>query len=202
MYAIMNTNSVVKGVISQMSPQGYLHNKLDVKVLILFILARIETPLDVDQIYEVAYQDDSLNYFMLAESLHELSDTGHLHLDDQNKYTITEKGRKHGSYTEDSLAVPVVEKVSVSIQAKIDQLRRESLLSTAVTQDEHGNWVATLHYADNSLPLMSISLFAPNETHGKLMAENMRKNITDIYKAALDAATDEKKGRKRKVYED
>lgn len=185
-----------------MSPQGYLHNKLDVKVLILFILARIETPLDVDQIYEVAYQDESLNYFMLAESLHELTDTGHLNVDDQNRYTITEKGRKHGSYTEDSLAVPVVEKVSVSIQAKIDQLRRESLLSTEVTQDEKGNWIATLHYSDNDMPLMSVSLFAPNEAHGQAMAENMKKNITSIYKAAVDAATDEKKNRSRRTYED
>lgn len=183
------------------SPQGYLHNELDVKILILFILARINTPLDVDQVYEVAFQDDSLNYFMLAESLHELVDTGHLTIDAQNRYTITEKGRKQGSFVEDSLAVPVVEKVSAAIQVKLDQLRRESLLSTEVSQDDKGNWVATLRYNDNDLPLMTVSLFAPNESHGKAMAENMKKHITDIYKAALDAATDEKKNRSKRNYD-
>ncbi len=183
-------------------PQGFLHDKLDVKVLILFILARIDTPLDVDQIYEVAYQDDSLNYFVLAESLPELKDTGHLDVDERGRYTITEKGRKQGSYVEDSLAIPVVQKVSVAIQQKIDQLRRESLLSTEVTQDENGCWVATLHYRDDNKPLMSISLLAPNENHGKAMAENMRKNVASIYKAAMDAATDQERIRRKQRNED
>lgn len=179
-------------------PQGFLHDKLDVKVLILFILARIETPLDVDQIYEVAYQDDSLNYFVLAESLHELKDTGHLAADEKGCYTITEKGRKHGSYVEDSLAIPVVQKVTVSIQEKKDQIRRESLLSTEVTQDKNGNWIATLNYRDDDKPLMHISLWAPNEKHGKAMAENMRKNVASIYKAAMFAATDEERYRRKR----
>ncbi len=185
-----------------MSPQGYLHDKLDVKVLILFILARIETPLDVDQIYEVAYQDESLNYFVLAESLPELCDTGHLSVDQNGCYTITEKGRKQGGFVEDSLAIPVVQKVSVSIQQKIDQIRRESLLSTEVQQDENGNYMAVLHYRDNELPLMTISLYSPNESHAAAMANNMRKNITDIYKAAIEAATDDKRVKRQRRHDD
>lgn len=181
-----------------MSPQGFLHDKLDVKVLILFILARMETPLDVDQVYEVAYQDESLNYFTLAESMHELVDTGHLSIDEKNHYVITEKGRKQGAFVEDSLAIPVVEKVSAAIEAKKDQMRRDSLLSTSVTQNEDGNWIATLNYADNGLPLMTVSLFAPNQEHGRRMANNMKKYVTDIYKAAMDAATDEKKNKSRR----
>lgn len=181
-----------------MSPQGYLHNEMDVKVLILFILARIETPLDVDEIYEVAYQDESLNYFMLANCLHELKLTGHVTTEDGTHYTITAKGKKQGSYVEDSLALPVVEKVSVSIQAKIDQIRRDSLLKTQVHQDENGVWIATLHYRDNELPLMSISLFAPNREHAYAMAENMRKHNTLIYKTAMDAATNQEKYRRKK----
>ena len=58
-------------------PKGFLHTKLDVKVLILFILARIDTPLSAQEIYEVAYQDESLNYFTFAESLPELVESGH-----------------------------------------------------------------------------------------------------------------------------
>jgi hypothetical protein len=176
-----------------MAPQGFLHNKLDVKVLILFILARIDTPLDVDAIYEVAYQDDSLNYFTLAESLPELKDSGHLAVNSHGQYTITEKGRQHGSYVEDSLAVPVVEKVSAAIERKIDQLRRESLLVTTVTQDDSGYWSANLKYQDEKMPLMQLSLMAPNEELGKVMAEHMKKHVTQIYKFCVDAAMDDRR---------
>lgn len=182
-------------------PQGFLHDKLDVKVLILFILARIETPLDVDQIYEVAYQDDSLNYFVLAESVHELTDTGHLAQNENGCYTITEKGRKQGGFVEDSLAIPVVEKVSAAIQRKIDELYRESLLTTETCQDENGHWIATLNYQEERKPLMRVSLMAPNEAHAKAMAENMKKNVSALYKAAMDAATDEDRARRQRRHE-
>lgn len=182
-------------------PQGFLHDKLDVKVLILFILARIETPLDVDQIYEVAYQDESLNYFVLAESVHELTDTGHLHQDEQGRYTITDKGRTQGGFVEDSLAVPVVEKVSAAIQLKIDALYRDSLLTTEAEQDESGHWIATLNYREDDKPLMRVSLMAPNESHAKAMAENMKKYVSILYKTAMDAATDEARIRNQNRHE-
>lgn len=147
-----------------MEPRGYLHNKLDVKVLILFILARIDTPLTGQEIYEVAYQDESLNYFTFAESLPELVASGHLQADKRERYSITDKGRQQGSFVEDSLAVPVVQKVSAAITEKLTQLRRDSYITTTVAQDENGYWISTLHYQDDGMPMMTLSLMAPSET--------------------------------------
>ena len=80
-----------------MEPLGYLHNKMDVKVLVLFILSRIDSPLRLEDLYEVAYQDDSLNYFTLVESLGELQESGHITADAEGRYYITEKGRTQGN---------------------------------------------------------------------------------------------------------
>ena len=171
-----------------MEPHGFLHDKLDVKVLILFILARIDTPLDVDDIYTIAYQDDSLNYFVLAESLPELRDSGHLTMDEKGRYSITEKGRTQGSYVEDSLAIPVVQKVTKAINDKKNQLRRDSYFTTAVTQDENEHWIATLNYLDDGLPLMRVSLMAPSQEVGEEMAKNMRKHVDIVYKTCMDVA--------------
>ena len=80
-----------------MEPLGYLHNKMDVKVLVLFILSRIDSPLRLEDLYEVAYQDDSLNYFTLVESIGELQSSGHITADADGRYYITDKGRTQGS---------------------------------------------------------------------------------------------------------
>lgn len=173
-----------------MDPKGYLHDKLDVKVLILFILARIDTPLTCQEIYEVAYQDESLNYFMFAESLSELADSGHLQVNDRQRYSISEKGRKQGAVVEDSLAVPVVQKVSAAITDKLTQLRRDGYITTSVTQDESGYWIATLNYRDDGMPMMSLSLMAPNEQLGQAMARNLKKQADLLYKTNLDIAID------------
>lgn len=171
-----------------MDPKGYLHDKLDVKVLILFILARIDTPLSGQEIYEVAYQDESLNYFMFAESLPELVDSGHLQVDGRQRYSITDKGRKQGSFVEDSLAVPVIQKVSAAITEKLTQLRRDGYITTSVTQDADGYWIATLNYKDDGMPMMTLSLMAPNEALGQAMARNLKKQADLLYKTNLDIA--------------
>lgn len=173
-----------------MEPHGFLHNKLDVKVLILFILARIDTPLSGQEIYEVAYQDDSLNYFMLAESLPELVRSGHITQDEKGRYAITDKGREQGTYVEDSLAVPVVQKVSAAISHKQMLLRRDGYITTDVTQDKNGYWIVTLRYQDEKLPMMTLSLMAPNEPLGQEMAKHLKKHADMLYKYNLDTAID------------
>ena len=176
-------------------PMGYLHNKVDVKVLILYIMARIDTPLSVQEIFEVAYQDESLNYFMFAESLPELEDSGHLKSDDRGRYSITEKGRQQGADVEDSLAVPVVQKVSTAITAKLTQLRRDGFITTTVSQDENGYWIVTLNYRDDGMPMMTLSLMAPNQELAETMAVKLKKRADHLYKFNLDAAIDTEKKR-------
>ncbi len=176
-------------------PKGFLHTKLDVKVLILFILARIDTPLSAQEIYEVAYQDESLNYFTFAESLPELVESGHLQVNDSHQYSITEKGRKQGADVEDSLAVPVVQKVSAAITDKLTQLRRDHFITTSVAQDEKGYWISTLRYQDDGMPMMTLSMMAPNEDLGRTMAANLKKHADLLYKTNLDIAIES--GKKR-----
>lgn len=171
-----------------MAPTGYLHDDMDVKVLILFILARIDTPLTVQEVYEVAYQDDSLNYFTFADSISRLADTGHVSADQKGRYTITDKGRQQGQYVEDSLAVPVVIKVSMAIERKKADLRRDGYLTTSVQQDEAGFWTVTLNYKDDGMPMMTLTLMAPNEELGNVMAANMKKQAELIYQTNLETA--------------
>ena len=173
------------------TPKGYLHSQVDVKVLILFILARIEQPLSGQELYEVAYQDDSLNYFMFFSSLPELVATGHLRQDAEKRYAITELGRTQGAQVEDSLAVPVVEKVSAAIAQKLAMIRRSDFIKTAVLQDDHGNYQAILRYQVDEMPGMELSLHAPNESVAQAMAENLRKRADELYRLCYDAALQE-----------
>lgn len=168
-------------------PQGYLHNKLDVKVLILFILARIDTPLTGQELFEVGYQDDSLNYFTFAESLPELVASGHVS-EQEGRYAITDLGRRQGAQVEDSLAVPVVTKVAAAITRKQTELLRDSFITTQVSQDENGYWIATLLYRDDGMPMMTLSLMAPNQALAAEMARRLRLRADALYKSNLDAA--------------
>ena len=171
------------------APRGFLHDKTTVKVVILYILARIDTPLSRQEIYELAYQDDSLNYFDFSECLPELVSSGHLTLNSIQRYSITEKGRAQGAELEDSVAVPIVQKVSAAIAQKRNQLRRDSNITVSARQDAEGQWISTLSYRDDNKPLMTLSLLAPNEPLAESMAENLRKQADLLYKQAMEIAT-------------
>ena len=91
-----------------MERHGFVHDMLDVKVLILYIMARVAYPVDLQKIYELSYQDDGLSYFDVAEAVPQMIESGHLERVDGERYVITEKGREAGSVTEDSVAYPVM----------------------------------------------------------------------------------------------
>ena len=46
-----------------MEKHGFIHNMMDVKVLILYVTARVDCPVTAQTIYELCYQDDCLSYF-------------------------------------------------------------------------------------------------------------------------------------------
>ena len=99
---------------------------------------------------------------------------------------------------EDSLAVPVVQKVSVSIAEKQIQLRREGFITTEISQDENGYWVAILNYRDDGMPMMRLEMMAPNEELAGTMAANMKKRANLLYKTNLDLAIESGKAQEVK----
>ena len=63
---------------------GFIHDMLDVKVLVLFVMARVSYPVNIQQIYELCYQDDCLSYFDVCTAVPEMVTSGHLkELEDQ-----------------------------------------------------------------------------------------------------------------------
>ena len=83
---------------------GFIHDMLDVKVLILFVMARVNYPVSSNEVYELCYQDDCLSYFDVCTAIPEMVNSGHLKELEDQKYAITDKGRADGSLTEDSIA--------------------------------------------------------------------------------------------------
>ena len=85
-----------------MARYGFIHDKLDIKFLILYFMARVAAPIDFPTLTELTVCDDGIGYFEFAEAVSELVESGHLTLED-GLYSITEKGRENGAACESSL---------------------------------------------------------------------------------------------------
>ena len=76
---------------------GFIHDMMDVKVLILFVTARSNYPMTIQEIYETCYVDDCLSYFDVCTAVPEMVKSGHLLAVEDDKYEITPKGKETGS---------------------------------------------------------------------------------------------------------
>jgi predicted transcriptional regulator of viral defense system len=95
---------------------GFIHDMMDVKVLILFVTARSNYPMTTQEIYELCYQDDCLSYFDVCTAIPQMVESGHLEDLKDGRYLITEKGREDGKITEDSIAFTVRQRAEVAVE--------------------------------------------------------------------------------------
>ena len=65
---------------------GFIHDMMDVKILILYVTARAEYPMTTQEIYEVCYQDDRLSYFDVCTAIPEMVVSGHLQEVEKDKF--------------------------------------------------------------------------------------------------------------------
>ena len=170
---------------------GFIHDMLDVKILILFVMARVSYPVNVQQIYELCYQDDCLSYFDVCTALPEMVRSGHLKELDNENYEITEKGRADGSLTEDSIAFTVKQRADNAVARFNRQIRRSSFVKTQIIPRDSGDFSVVMALDDEFGNLMTLELLAPNQRQAVRLGKLFEKKAEAVYNLTMAELLDE-----------
>lgn len=168
-----------------MQKLGFIHDMMDVKVLILYAAARSVYPLTVQELYEVCYQDDCLSYFDVCTAVPEMVRSGHLRAVDEERYEITEKGRQQGELTADTVAFTVKQRVENAVEKYNRQLRRKSYVTTRVTESQAGEVSVTMNLTDEVGHLMTLTLMAPDQRQAMRLGKLLEIKAEDIYNLTM-----------------
>lgn len=160
---------------------GFIHDMMDVKVLILFVAARASYPMSAQEVYELCYQDECLSYFDVCTALPEMVTSGHLKQLEDEKYQITEKGRADGALTEDSIAFTVKQRAENAVNRFNRQLRRSSFVKTQIIPREDGEFSVVMALDDEMGNLMTLELAAPNQRQAVRLGKLFEKKAESIY---------------------
>lgn len=169
-----------------MERRGFIHDMLDVKLLVLYIMSRVMYPVDLQKIYELAYQDDCLSYFDLAQAVPQMVESGHLEEVEGKRYVITEKGREACAVTEDAVAYPVMQRAQAAVDRYNRAVRRSSFVKTSVRQREGGDYSVSLSLNDEVSDLLKMELMAPTQKHAYRLAAAFSENAETIYRLIMD----------------
>lgn len=170
---------------------GYLHDMMDVKILILFIMSRVKYPVSIQQIYELCYQDDSLSYFDVCTAVPEMVASGHLEATQDDQYVITAKGRQDGETTKDDIAFTVKQNAENAIDRFNRQIHRSSFVKTRVEPRENGEYGVIMSLSDAMGILMTMELTAPDSRQAVRLSRLFEKKAENVYNLTMAELLDE-----------
>ncbi|MGI5936233.1 MAG: DUF4364 family protein [Oscillospiraceae bacterium] len=168
-----------------MSRFGFIREKLDIKILILFILQRLPEAVDGSTLADLTLCDDGISYFDYVECLNELIDTGHV-TESDGKYRITEKGIRNGSAIESSLPYSVRSKAERAALSVAAVMRRNSMIKTSHKPLPEGGYRVELSLADGMGEIISMRLLAAGQEQAEKLEANFRKDAEGVYNHIID----------------
>ena len=142
---------------------GFIHDKLEIKFLILYITARVIEPIPFDTVWDLAMCDEGVDYFDFAECLSDLVRTEHLTLSADGLYAITDKGLRNSRICESSLPYSVRLRCDKNLAACNRHLRRKSQVKASTEKRPNGTYTVRLELSDDMGSVMDLRLAIPRE---------------------------------------
>lgn len=164
---------------------SYIHDKLDVKMLVLYLTARITEPIGFDTLTDLVMRH-GVDYFLYVEALSELVDSAHLNFDG-DLYAITEKGKSTSSACETSLP-PSVRQRSDQEATRINAvLRRRAQVKGERFDNADGSVTARMSLNDDRGTLLALELLCPSQEQADQLISTFQAKPEWVYNHILEA---------------
>lgn len=158
---------------------GFIHEKLDIKILILFVLRRLPSEIDPETLADLVMCDDGIGYFDYSDCLSELVDTEHVVKNDFG-YIITEKGTRNAEAVESSLPYSVRRKAERLIEPVEERLRRAAMIN-AKHSVKDGVCTVDLSMSDDMGEVIKMSFICGSEENARQIEKNFRLDAEGYY---------------------
>ena len=158
------------------------------KLLILYLLDRVDFPMTNAQICEFILEKGYTNYFKLQEVLREMQDCGYLQAEttyNRTLYHLTEEGRTTLHYFKSHLSPAIREDVDAYLQEKAYSLKQEVAVRADFYRNEQHLYEVHLQLLEEGASLLELRLTVPTETEARAMTDGWNKGYQEIYKSLL-----------------
>ncbi|MDR1131052.1 MAG: DUF4364 family protein [Oscillospiraceae bacterium] len=172
---------------------GFIHEKLDIKILILFVLNRLPGPVSFETLSDLVMVDDGFDYFEFSQCLAELVKTGQVG-QDENSYRITKLGAENGDAVESSIPYSVRAKAERRAQPLAAEMKRDMQILTSHEKPRGGGCKVSLSLSDGIGNVIAMSVLASDEAQAEIMEKTFRADAESIYHKVVRLLTNQDKG--------
>lgn len=168
-----------------------------VKILLCYILDRLDRPVTEEQLLAVSEDSGVINYFYFSDALEELIENGSIRAEacsengavTARRISITEKGRLGSEYFNRNIPLVFRRKLLKAAFSFFAKLEREAVCGCEVSDLDDGCSV-DFTLTDGSVKLIDMSFYAPDRAQAEMIAEKIRSNPMNAYKNILGLLLD------------
>ncbi|MGL5713255.1 MAG: DUF4364 family protein [Paraclostridium sp.] len=159
------------------------------KLLILYILEKINMDLTNSQITQVVLETEVMNYFSLQQFLSQLMESKFLTIyKDSNKeyYTLTTKGTETLEYFLSRIPSETLIKLDEYLKVNKENLLADTQVKSSFVKQSENEFIVNLRVIENQSNLIDLNLNVSSEKQAKLICDNWKKNASYMYAEVID----------------
>ena len=163
------------------------------KVLILYVLSRVDKPITNDTLYTILSSAIDLNYFYFEQFLLDLINVKYVicyEKETQNVYEITETGRNTLDLTLDILPGIIKLKVDTNFKSKIESFENEESIVAEFTPKSENEYDVECRIIDQGEVVFEIKTLAYSREQAQHIVENWKQNAGTLYPKLLATLTE------------
>jgi len=171
------------------------HKDVENKLLILYLINRMELSLSRGQITDFVIDKDFMDYFKLEETLSNMLEQGlleaiHENAQDANttRYTVTNDGLTSLDYFENHITRPTRVLINQYVEENRGKVKRDyEVTATYFPNVEMEDYQVKCGVYEDRRALMELSISVDTREQAKLLQSNWRANASGLYQQIIDA---------------
>ena len=158
------------------------------KLIILFILDKVDFPLTNTQISDFILEKDYTNYFNIQQSMSELIETEFITVETighSSHYLITPSGRETLSFFDTMISPAIQDDILVYLKKNQYSLRDEVSTLSEYFEAKKGEYMVRLRVLEKKEAIIDLSIAVPTEEDAAKICNNWRAQSQIIYAYVL-----------------
>ena len=159
------------------------------KLLILYILDKINMDLTNSQITQVVLETEMMNYFSLQQFLSQLMESKFLTTykeSDREYYSLTQKGLEILEYFLSRIPEDLTKKIDEYISLNKQNLLSDTEVKSSFIQQNDNEFIVNLRVIENQSNLIDLNLNVSSEKQAQQICNNLNKNASYMYAEIID----------------
>lgn len=156
---------------------------IESKLIVLYILDKLDLPLEKSQLSNIILENNFLNFFTLQQCLLEIesSELVIIEGDSTPLWRISSQGRNAVSFLSDFLTVRVKNTIDRYVQTNKLSIKKESEIKTSYKRLNEDEYVVSLKALENGMELINLELNVVSGRQAQQICENWKKNAEQVY---------------------